>query len=109
MSVGERGPGTRYTTSMTEPSARFRVASDVAVREIDGGLLLVNLENGKTWKLNQVGAAVVRALDGAAAVADVAANIARQFAAPFETVGPDVEALIEELRGQGLVEAVAPR
>jgi len=93
-----------------DDSARFALSSDVVTREIDGGALLVNLGSGATWRLNGVGAAICRRLDGEASLAEVVAGILADFApAPgldADVVRRDVEALVADLRAQGLVEAI---
>jgi len=91
---------------MLDVSARFRVAADVATREIEGGLLLVNLESGATWRLNQVGAAVARKLDGLTDVAAIVGDLDRRYGAGVARLERDVVELLVELQRHGLVEPV---
>jgi hypothetical protein len=92
---------------MDETTVRFQVSPDVVTRDIDDGLLLVNLTTGLTWRLNQVGAVVCRRLDGATDTVAIVADLERQFdGVTAETLRSDVHALLNELRQQGLVEPV---
>lgn len=88
---------------MVETTARFQAAPDVVARDIDEGLLLVNLQTGLTWKLNQVGAAVWRRLDGATDIASIVTELDRRYQVGAETLRRDVDALLQELQGQGIV------
>jgi hypothetical protein len=94
---------------MNATTARFRISSDVVTRDIDEGLLLVNLQTGKTWKLNHVGAAVCRGIEGGVDVAMIIADLARRYRVGAETLQKDVDALVDDLRAQGLVEAASPK
>lgn len=89
---------------MPETTARFQLAPDVVTRQIDDGLLLVNLETGLTWKVNRVGAAICRRLDGAIEVAEIVAALEREYAVSTDVVRRDVDALLAELQKQGLVQ-----
>src|SRR5438445_9797154 len=93
---------------MDQPTARFRIDPDVVIREIDEGLLLVNLQTGATWKLNQVGAEICRRLDGSADVASIVAELDRRYQVGAERLWRDVDALLGDLRQQGIVHSVSP-
>jgi hypothetical protein len=92
---------------MSEATARFQVSPDVVTREIDEGLLLVNLQSGATWKLNRVGADVCRRLDGATDVGAIVAALEQHYKVGIETLRQDVDGLLEDLQRQGLVEPAA--
>lgn len=65
--------------------------------------MLVNLTTGAAFKLNQVGAAVWRQLDGNRDVAAIAADLDRRYDVGLETLLHDVSALLEDLEKQGLI------
>jgi hypothetical protein len=88
---------------MVETTARFRASADVAARDIPDGLMLVNLQTGAAFKLNQVGAAVWKRLDGTSDVAAIAADLDRRYAVGLETLLRDVDALLGDLQKQGLI------
>ncbi len=91
---------------MSEGHVRFQLRSDVATHDIDEGLLVVNLETGKTWKLNHVGAAVCRGIERGTDLAQIAAELSDKYRVAAMTVRKDVDALVENLRQEGLVEAL---
>jgi hypothetical protein len=63
----------------------------------------VNLQTGAAFKLNQVGAAVWKRLDGTSDVAAIAANLDRRYSVGLETLLRDVSALLEDLAKQELI------
>jgi hypothetical protein len=90
---------------MAETSARFRASPDVAARDIPEGTMLVNLQTGAAFKLNRVGAAVWKRLDGNSDAAAIAGDLDQQYKVGVETLLRDVNALLEDLRRQGLIQA----
>ena len=91
---------------MGETTARFQVSPDLVTRDLDNWLMLLNLNTGMTWKLNQVGADVCRRLDGATDVAGIVAELDQRYQVGRAVLQKDVAALLEELRRHGLVEPV---
>ncbi len=65
--------------------------------------MLVNVQTGAAFKLNRVGAAVWKRLDGTSAIADIVAGLEAQYRVGTETLLRDVTSLLEELQKQGLV------
>jgi hypothetical protein len=90
---------------MAETAARFRASVDVVARDIPDGLMLVNLTTGAAFKLNRVGAAVWQRLDGRD-VAAIVAELDQEYRVGVETLARDVNALLADLRGHGLVAPV---
>ena len=79
------------------------MSRDVVTRDFDDGILIVNLESGKTWKLNQVGAAVCRAIEGGGDLGQVVAQLHRQYDIAIDSLRNDVEALLGNLESEGIV------
>jgi hypothetical protein len=86
-----------------ETSARFRTSVDVVARDIPDGLMLVNIQTGAAFKLNQVGAAVWKRLDGISDVAAIVSELDQQYRVGIETLRRDVTALLENLQRRGLI------
>jgi hypothetical protein len=84
---------------------RLQLCSDIVISDIEGGVLVVNLESGKTWKLNSVGAAVCHGLEQGGELDTIATAIATQYDVEVATVRRDIDALIADLRKEGLVES----
>ncbi len=93
---------------MVETTARFRASPDVAARDIPDGAMLVNLQTGAAFKLNQVGAAVWKRLDGVADLLTIVADLESHYRVAREVLLRDVEALLRELEKQGLISSVTP-
>jgi hypothetical protein len=86
--------------------ARFQLGADVVTHDIDEGLLVVDLDSGKTWKLNHIGAAVCRGLEQGTDLAHITSELAGRYGMAIETVRRDVETLLDSLRKEGLVAPV---
>ena len=71
--------------------------------------MIVNVQTGGAFKLNQVGAAVWRRLDGASDIATIVADLDRQYQVGVQRLLADVDALLEDLQKQGLISPVDPR
>jgi hypothetical protein len=91
---------------MSEAPARFQASADVVARDIDEGVMLVNVRTGFAWKLNQVGALVWWRLDGVSDVASIVAEVKRQYGLDTDLLRQDVDNLLRDLRAQGLIRQV---
>jgi len=89
---------------MVQPEDRFRGRPDVTARDADDGLLVMKLATGEVWRLNQLGSAVWRMLDGATDVARIATALGREFDATTAAILNDVTKLLEDLASQELIE-----
>lgn len=85
-------PSTRFQRS---PNATFQVVADEAI--------LIHLQTGVYYSLNEVGTAFWQLLDGERTLNDCAAHIAAEYNAPVEVVLADLEELVKELAEEGLV------
>jgi len=91
---------------MTGERARFRVAADVVTRETPDGLLLVHLDTGAAWGLDDVGAEVCRRLDGMTDIGTIRAALQDLYDVAADVLARDIDTLLDELQGAGLVERV---
>jgi hypothetical protein len=85
-------------------TAQLRSAPGVFSREIGDESVLVDLERGQYFGLNETGRAVWRGLEAGDSRETIAAKVATEFAVPFDRALSDVEALLFELRRAGLVQ-----
>jgi hypothetical protein len=83
------------------------MASEVVSRELDGGLLLLNLQTGFTWTLNRMGANVYRRLDGTTDTVAIVSDLQKVYRVDAGQLAADVDALLDDLQHHGLVEPVA--
>jgi hypothetical protein len=82
----------------------LRPAAAIAVRAIADGVILVNLETGRCWELNAVGALVWERLSQGASRGEIAAAVAEKYAIGLETARADTEALLTQLVSEGIVD-----
>jgi len=80
------------------------VAMDVICREIDSTSVLLNLENGRYYSLNNTGTYAYSLFDGKQDLKNVAVQIAEEFGVEESEAGKDLEELVVELQKEGLVE-----
>jgi hypothetical protein len=75
-------------------NATYQVVADEAI--------LIHLQTGSYYSLNDVGTRFWGLLDGERSIADCAAAIAAEYDAPAEVVLGDLLELAEDLRKEGL-------
>ena len=81
---------------------RLRRSDRVVARACDDGVILLKLDDGQYFTLDEVGARVWALCDGGQVDALVAA-IQAEFDAPEDVIRSDVEELLHELTGEELV------
>jgi hypothetical protein len=82
---------------------RMIVAADIVAQEHPGGMMLVNVQTGNYWDLNQVGACVWRSVaEHGTARAGVEA-VTRNYSVATDTAAKDVLAVLEHLLREGLL------
>jgi hypothetical protein len=67
------------------------------------GAVLLEMTTGDCFELNHVGAEIWAALAKGDALADVIAALAGRYDLPASTIEADAQALIDDLRGRGLL------
>jgi hypothetical protein len=83
-------------------SVRKRAESLIA-RELDDGILLLDMDAAKIHQLNASAGFIWRHCDGVASVADIAALVAREYQVDEGPAAKDVEMALSELRALNLV------
>ncbi len=90
-------------------SARFRLAPEIISETFDDGeSIVVNLENGFYFSLNQVGGEMFALLAKGVPVGDVGRLIAERYAADDDATSTDAGEFAGRLVEEGLVRAGAP-
>ncbi|MEW5946625.1 MAG: PqqD family protein [bacterium] len=93
---------------MIDKKRIFTRCADVIVREMDGGSVLLNMDTGVYYSLNETGTELWSALDGKRSVGEIIEMICDSYDAAPQTAGADVVELLEDLEGEGLVRALEP-
>lgn len=82
---------------------RLRRQEGILAQEAQGQTVLLRLEDGGYYALDEVGAMIWDLCDGARAVADIVAALCEEFDAPEATVTTDVLEFIADLRRERLL------
>jgi pyrroloquinoline quinone biosynthesis protein D len=82
---------------------RPRRQDGVLAQEADGRTVLLRLEDGSYYALDEVGAMIWELCDGERSLADVIARLCTEFDAHEQTVTADVVEFVDELRREQLL------
>jgi hypothetical protein len=85
------------------PSSRLRQRSGVEARPLPKGALLVDMNTGSCFKLNQVGAEIWTMLVLPHALDDICRDVAKRYQRPIEEIGNEIRELVEHLTREQLV------
>lgn len=85
---------------------RIVTPSHVLFRSLAGEAVLLDLEQETYFGLNDVGTRMWQHLTTAVSIADAYAALRAEYAAEPQVLRQDLEALVSELIGQGLVRVV---
>lgn len=86
---------------------RFTCPSDVLNRVIDGEALLLNLDSGTYFGLNEVASCVWERIVAGATVGEMASLVVAEFDVSEEVARRDLDALLLALVERGLAERAA--
>lgn len=85
------------------PEERLRRQEGVLAQEAHGRTVLLRLEDGGYYALDDVGAMIWELCDGSRAVSEIVALLCEEFDAPETTVQEDVLEFIGDLRRERLL------
>lgn len=88
---------------MADRTSRPRQADRILSQGASEGLVLLNVEDGTYYALNEVGSRVWELCDGTRTVADAIGVICDEFDAPRDQVEADVLELLDDLFAEKLV------
>jgi pyrroloquinoline quinone biosynthesis protein D len=86
-----------------EPNGFLHRREGVLAQEANGQTVLLRLDDGSYYALDEVGALIWELCDGARSLADVIDELCGQFDAPAETVAADVREFVDDLRRERLL------
>lgn len=87
-----------------DSEVRPRRVQHVIAREGDREVLLLDVESGCYYTLNEIGGRIWELCDGASTVAEIVAALCADYDASPETIGEDAVELIQDLRREHLLE-----
>ena len=88
------------------PSSRLRHSPNATFQVIADEAILIHLRTGVYYSLNEVGTVLWNLLDGSRTLAECAATIAAEYAAPPDVIERDVLDLAADLVAEGLAERI---
>jgi hypothetical protein len=88
---------------MTELQAAPRRSERTLAQELNGELVLVQVDTGQYYTLNDVGSRVWELCDGSLTVAQVISQVCDEFDAPPAQVQADVLDLVDTLSSEKLL------
>ncbi len=81
----------------------YRVSDKVVFREIDEKIVLINLESGYYYSLNECGRFIFNLLRKNKNMPEVLEEIKIEFSVSSETANMDLEQFIEELERENII------
>ncbi len=88
---------------MIGPQSQPAHATKVIAQKAKDLLVLLDLDTGEYYNLDEVGTRIWELCDGARTVSEIARRISEEFEAAAEAVEPDVVKFLEELAQDKLV------
>jgi len=88
-----------------DAQTRLRHSPDATFQEVAGEAILIHLQSGVYYSLNDVGTAFWNLLDGQRTIDACAQTIAAEYSAPPELVLADLLELAADLSKEGLAAA----
>ena len=85
-----------------DAQTRLRHAPDATFQEVAGEAILIHLQTGVYYSLNDVGTAFWNLLDGTRSIDACAQTIAAEYSAPADLVLADLLELAADLTKEGL-------
>lgn len=82
----------------------IRVGDDVVFHDLDGEVVLLNLETGVYFGLDPVGSRVWGLIDGRRTADDIVAALTTEYDVDASTCTADVASFLAALRDNGLVD-----
>jgi len=84
----------------------LRHSANATYQTIEGEAVLIHMQTGNYYSLNDVGTTFWELLNGARTLGDCAAKIAAEYDAPVDVITGDLLELAEDLMKEGLVETI---
>lgn len=89
---------------LAEPAHTYPMkAEHVTWRSLEGESVLLNLDSGVYFTLNETGTAAWELFDGTTSLAEIGEILCRRFDVGLEQARSDLAELTDELRREGLV------
>ncbi len=88
---------------MVELDHTLKHSEKILVQQVDGTTVLLNLEDGQYYALDEIGGRVWELCDGTRSVSAIIELLSAEYDAPPETIRADVLELLGELTGEKIL------
>jgi len=82
----------------------FKIPDNILLQEVQGEMVLLNVNNGEYFKLNRVGAFIVNELNQGKSYSEVFDTLKAQFAIEENTLKSDLDDLVQNLQEHYLLQ-----
>jgi hypothetical protein len=89
---------------MIGPQSHPQRREQILTQQASDTLVLLNLDNGEYYTLNDVGIRVWDLCDGKHSVSEMVAILCQEYEAPHETIAADVLELLQDLAYERMVD-----
>jgi hypothetical protein len=93
--------------SALEPQMQVRRIGDVLDVDMDGELVMMNIEQGRYFGLNQTGTRIWALLAQPVVISDLCDQLMAEFSVPHKQCEQELIAYLENLLSRGLLQVVA--
>jgi hypothetical protein len=93
-----------HTSMMLRDDQRITIREEVLSRQLDGEAVLLDLQSGTYFGLNEIGAFVWDLVSAGKTVGEIRNGVLDAYEVEPEVVDADLERLIDDLRRRGLVD-----
>lgn len=90
--------------AILDRGARVRRCGDLLSADVDGEMVMMDVETGVYFGLDAIGTDIWKRLEAPVTVADLTADLVGDYDAAPETIERDVLALLTDMKTRGLVE-----
>lgn len=90
-------------TTTLQPQTLIARSPTPLSAEVQGDVVLMSLERGQYYGLDDIASDIWRRLESPRSVADLCAALAADYSADAATIQTDVLALLEQMLGYGLI------
>ena len=91
-------------THQLSDSARVQRITSILSSEVDGELVLMNIDSGQYYGLDNVGAAIWHNLENEVQLSELYRDLAREYDADIATIERDVRPWLQLLADENLIE-----
>ena len=88
---------------MRTADTRFLVAADIHIRTFDGALVILNLDSGDYFGVNEIGARLWAGLSARRTPREIALELGEEFDVDPRTLLEDLVSLTQDFLARGLV------